>query len=173
MDGILLSEASLFYSLLFLPILNLVLLLFWAYVNMKTTAKVQLLGIIILFVLGFLAINSPIILIVEVAAIILLIVWIFSYRDFFHKGQLPVILPISVLQVAYYILFFIFIGLEYNLGILILIVIPILSMILLYPWTFGNKKTSNGQVYIMIIFIVQAIFAILVIVLSLMVTFNL
>ena len=171
MDGILLREAILFYSLLFLPIIILVLLLFWASVNMKTTAKVQLLGIIILFALGFLGINSPIILIVEVAAIILLVVWIFAYRDFFHKGQLPVILPISALQVAYYILFFVFIRLEYILGILI--VIPILSMILLYPWTFGNKKTSKGQVYIMIIFIVQAIFAILIIVLSLMVTFNL
>ena len=171
MDGILLREAILFYSLLFLPIIILVLLLFWASVNTKTTAKVLLLGIIILFALGFLGINSPIILIVEVAAIILLVVWIFAYRDFFHKGKLPVILPISALQIAYYILFFVFMGLKYNL--ITLLIIPILSMILLYPWTFGNKKTSKGQVLIMIIFIVQGIYAILVIVLSLMVTFNL
>ena len=171
MDGISLLEASLIYSLLFAPILTLVLLLLWTSANMKTTAKAQLLSIIILFALGFLAINSPIILIVEAAAIILLVVWIFAYRTFFHKGQLPLILPISALQVAYYILFFVFMGLEYNLG-LILLIIPILSMILLCPWTFGNKKTSNGRVLIMIIFIVQAIFATLVIVLTLMTTSN-
>jgi hypothetical protein len=171
LDGISLLEASLIYSLLFSPILTMVLLLFWASVNMKTIAKAQLFGIIILFALGFLAINSPIILIVEAVAIILLVVWIFAYRDFFHKEQLPVILPISALQIAYYILFFVFMGLKYNL--ITLLIIPILSMILLYPWTFGNKKTSKGQVLIMIIFIVQGIYAILVIVLSLMAMSNL
>jgi len=106
---------------------------------MKTTAKAQLLGIIILFALGFLAINSPIILIIEAAAIILLTVWIFAYRDFFTKEQLPVTLTISALQVVSYILFFAFIGSKYNLGI-ILLIIPILSIILVYPWTFGNRK---------------------------------
>lgn len=158
--------------MLFSPLLTIVLLLFWTSTNMKNTAKGQLLSIVILLVLGFLAINSPIFFIIEAIAIILLVVWIFANRDFFLKGQLPVILPISALQVAYYILFFVFIGLEYNLG-MILLIIPILSMIIVYPWTFGNKKTSKGRVLIMIIFIVQAIYAILIIVLSLMATSNL
>lgn len=172
LDGISLLEASIIYSLLFSPVLTMVFLLFWTSANMKTTAKAQLFGIVILIALGFLAINSPIILIIEAAAIILLVVWIFAYRDFFDKGQLPVILPISALQVAYYILFFVFMSLEYNLG-LILLIIPILSMIVVYPWTFGNKKNAKGRVLIMIIFIIQAIFAILIIVLSLMATANL
>jgi hypothetical protein len=172
LDGICFLEASLIYLLLFSPVLTMVLLLFWTSASMKATAKAQLLGIIILFALGFLWINSPIILIVEVAAIILLVVWIFVYRGFFHKGQLPIILGISALQVVYYILFFLFIGLEYNPA-LILLIIPILSVILLYPWTFGKKKTSIGHVFLMVIFFFQAIYAILVIVLSLMVMSNL
>ena len=174
MDGISLLDAILIYSLLFSPLLTMVLLLFWTSADMKNTAKAQLLGIVILLALGFLAINSPIILIVEATAIILFMVWIFAYRDFFPKGQLPVILLIFALQVTHYILFFVFMGLEYNLSItlLLLCILPILSMILVYPWTFGNKKISKGRVLIMIIFIVQAIYAILVIVLSLMATFK-
>ena len=172
MDGISLLEASIFYSLLFSPIITIVLLLFWTSANMKTTAKAQLLGIIILFALGLLAINSPIILIVEAAAIILFTVWIFAYRDLFNKEQLPVTLTISALQVFSYILLFAFIGSEYNLEI-ILLIIPILSIILIYPWTFGNKKTSKDSILIMLVFIVQVIYASLVIVLSLTATSNL
>ena len=142
---------------------------------MKNTAKAQLLGIVILLVLGFLAINSPLILIVEATAIILFVVWIFTYRNFLFKRQLLVILLIIALQVAYYILFFVFMGLAYNLSItlLLLCIIPILSMILLFPWTFGNKKTSKGRVFIIIVFIVQVIYAILSIVLSIMAKSNL
>ena len=172
MDGISLLEASVFYSLLFSPIITIVLLLFWMSANMKTTAKAQLLGIIILFALGFLAINSPIILIVEAAAIILLVIWVSAYRDFFNKEQLPVTLTISALQVFSYILFFAFIGSEYNIGI-ILLIMPILSIILVYPWTFGNKKTSKDSILIMLVFIVQAIYAFLVIFLSLTAMSNL
>ena len=172
MDGISLLEASVFYSLLFSPIITIVLLLFWTSANMKTTAKAQLLGIIILFALGLLAINSPIILIVEAAAIILFTVWIFAYRDLFNKEQLPVTLTISALQVFSYILLFAFIGSEYNLEI-ILLIIPILSIIPIYPWTFGNKKTSKDSILIMLVFIVQAIYAFLVIFLSLTAMSNL
>ena len=139
---------------------------------MKTTAKAQLLSVIILFALGFLAINSPIILIVEAAAIILLTVWILTYRDFFNKEQLPITLTISALQVFSYILFFAFIESEYNLGI-ILLIMPILSIILVYPWTFGNKKTSKDSKLIMLVFAVQVIYAFLVIVLSLTAMSNL
>lgn len=152
----------------------MVLVLFWTSANMKNTAKAQLLGIVILLVLGFLAINSPMILIVGATAIILLVVWIFSYRNFFFKGQLSFILLIIALQVAYYILFFVIIGLE-NLAItlLLLCIIPILSMILLFPWTFGNDKPSKGRVFIIIVFIIQVISAILSIVLSLIAMSNL
>ena len=173
MDGISLLEASMLYSVLFLPILSMILLFAWTSANMKTTAKAQLFGIVILIALGFLAINSPIILIIEAAAIILLVVWVFAYRDFFLKGQLSVILLIFALQVAYYILFFVLMGLENNLAITLLCLIPILSIIFLYPWTFGNKKTSKGRVLIIIVFIVQVIYVILNILLSLIVTFNL
>ena len=115
------------------------------------------------------------ILIVGSTAIILLIVWIFAYRNFFLKGQFTAILLFFALQIAYYMLFFVVMGSEYNLAItlLILCIIPILSMMLLYPWTFGHKKTSKGRVLIIIVFIVQVISAILSIVLSLMATVNL
>ena len=164
MDNISLLDASLIYSLLFSPLLSMILVLFWTSANMKNTARAQLLGIVILSVLGFLAI-----------AIILLVVWIFAYRKFFLKGQFTVTLLFLVLQVAYYMLFFVTMGSENNLAItlLLLCIIPILSMILLYPWTFGNKKTSKGRELIIIVFIVQVIFIILSIVLSLMATVNL
>ena len=173
MDGITFLEASLIYSLLFSPLLTMVLLLFWASANLKNTAKAQLLGIVVLLVLGFFAINSPLILIIEATAIILLVVWIFAYKDFFLKGQLSVISLIIALQVIYCILFFVLVGVEFTLAITLLCIIPVLSMILLYPWTFGSKNTSNGKVFIIIVFIVQLIFAILNIVVSLTATFNL
>ncbi len=167
MDGISLLEASILYSVLLLPLLSMVLLFAWTSANMKNTAKAQLLGIVIVLVLGFLVINSPMIIIIEATAIILFVVWIFAYRFFFLKGQLPVILLFFALQVAYSILFFVFIGLEYNLAITLLCIIPILSIILLYPWTFGTKNTSKGRVLIITVFIVQVIYASLNIVLSL------
>lgn len=173
MDGISFLDASILYSVLVSPLLCVVLLFFWMSANLKNTAKTQLLGIVILLALGFLAINSPIILIVEATAFILLVVWIFAYKNHFLKGQLPVFLLISALQFAYYILFFIFIGLENNLAITLLCIIQILSLILLYPWAFGNKNKTKGRAFIIIVFIIQVICAILNIVLSLMATSNL
>lgn len=173
MDGISLLDVSLISSLLFSPLLTMVLLLFWTSANMKNTAKAQLLGIIILLILGFLAINSPIILIIEAAAIILLVVWTFAYRDFLLKEQLSVISLLFALQATYYILFFVLLRLEYNIALTLLCIIPILSIILLYPWTFGSKNTSNGRVFIIIVFIVQVIFAISNIAFSLIATSNL
>lgn len=173
MDGITFLDASLIYSLLFSPLLTMVLLLFWTSANMKNTAKVQLLGIVILLVLGFFAINSPLIVIIEAAAIILLVVWISVYRDFFREGQLSISLLIIALQVAYCILFFVVVGLESTLVITLLCIIPVLSMILLYPWTFGSKNTSNGKIFIIIAFNIQVIIVILNIVFSLTAMFNL
>lgn len=173
MDGITFLDASLIYSLLFSPLLTMVLLLFWTSANMKNTAKVQLLGIIILFVLGLLAIISPMILIIEAIAIVLLVVWIFAYRDFFLKGQLSAILLIFVLQIFYYILFPRLISLENALTITLVYLIPIISMILIYPWTFGKKNTSKGRVFIIIAFVIQVIFVILNIVFSVIAASNL
>ena len=173
MDGISLLDASVIYSLLFSPPLTITLLLFWASVDMKNTAKAQLLGIVILFVLGFLAINSPIILIIEATSILLFFVWIYTYKNFLRKEQLSVFSHIFALQSSYYILFFLIINLEYRLAIILLCIIPILSMILLYPWTFGSKSTSNGRVFIIIVFIVQVIFTILNIALSFIASSNL
>ena len=96
-----------------------------------------------------------------------------TYSDLLLKGQLSFILLIFALQVVYYTLFSILLSLEYNLAITLLCIIPILSMILLFPWTFGNKNTSKGHVFIIIVFIVQVIFAILNIVLSFIATPNL
>ena len=172
MDGISLLEASILYTLLFCPLLSMVLLFFWTSANMKKTAKVQLLGLVFLLAIGFLTINSSISLVILAITIVLFVVWMFVYRDFFLKGQLPVIFFIFGLHVLYYILFFVFIGLQNDLAITLLTIIPILSMILLYPWTFGKKKTSNGRVFIMIALIIQVIYAILNITLSLMTIFN-
>ena len=166
MDGISFLEASILYSVLLFPLLTIILLLFWASANMKNTAKAQLFSIVILIAAGFLAINSPIFLIIDATALILLVVWIFAYIDFFLKGRLSVILLIFALQVAYYILFFVFIGLEYNLAITLLCISPILSMLLLYPWAFGNKSTAKGRVLIILVFIIQVIHVIFNIVLG-------
>ena len=167
MDGITFLDASIIYSLLFLPIITIILLFFWASANMKNTAKAQLLGILILFILGLLAINSPYILLIEAIAILLLIVWIYAYRNFFLKGQLSFILSISALQIVYYNLFLLLLSLGYTLVISLVCVIPIFSIVLLYPWTFGNKSPSKGQVFLIIAFIVQVIIIILIILVSL------
>lgn len=167
MDGITFLDASVVYSLLFLPIVSIILLFFWASANIKTAAGFQLLGIIILFILGLLAINSPYILLIEAIAILLLIIWIYAYRNFFIKGQLPFILTIFVLQIVYYNLFLLLLGIQYTLAFSLACIIPILSMYLLYPWTFGNKKTPKGQVFAVIAFIVQVIITVLIIMVSL------
>ncbi|WP_455662066.1 hypothetical protein [Pradoshia sp.] len=172
MDGISLLDASLFYSLLFSPLLTIVLLLFWISANMKNTAKVQLLSIVFLVILGFLAINSPFILIIEATAILLFLVWLYTYRSFFPKEQSSVFLLVFVLQIAYYMLFFFLLS-SGNLAITFLCIIPILSMVLLYSWTFGSKNTSSGRVFIIIVFIIQVIVVILTIVLSFIATSNL
>ena|GEM_PF-4792238 len=132
MDGISLLDVILFYSLILVPFLTMVLLLFWMSANIKNTAKARLYG---------------------------------TYHDFFHKGQLSFILLIFALQVSYYTLFFILLSLEYTLAFTLLCIIPILSMILLYSWTFGSKNTSKGRIFIISVFIVQVVFAILNIVL--------
>ena len=163
MDGISFLEATILYSVLFIPLLSILLSLLWTSAGMKNAAKAQLFGIVILIALGFLAINSPIILVIEAVAFILLVVWIFIYKDFFLKGQLLVISIIVLLQIVYYILFYLFLGTEFAL---LLFLIPLVSMILLFPWAFGNKK-SIGRVLIIITYIIQIIFIILMIVLSL------
>jgi len=172
LDGISLLEASILYSVLFIPLLSILLLLLWTSAGMKNAAKAQLFGIVILIALGFLSINSPIILVIETIAIILLVVWIFVYKDFFLKGQLLVISIILLLQIIYYILFYLFLGTEFTVAIALLFLIPLISMILLFPWAFGNKK-SNGRVLIIITYIIQIIFIILMIVLSLTLKSNL
>ena len=108
LDGISLLDATIIYSLLFSPLLTMVLLFFWTSANMANNAKVQLLGIFILLVLGFLAINSPFILIIESAAIILFILWLITYRASFLNGQISLISTIFILQFVFYLLFFIF-----------------------------------------------------------------
>ena len=170
MDGITIWDALIIYSQLASPLVSLVLLFFWMSVDVKKTAKVQLLGIVVLFVLGFLAINSSIFGIVEVATMILLGVWLFAYRDFFSKERLPVTISVVVLQMLYYVLF-IAIGAWTNLGFILACIISVLSMVLLYPWAFGNKKESKGRGFILSIFVVQIMFAILNITVSVMILF--
>lgn len=166
MDDISIFDASLFYSLLFSPLLTMILISFWMSANIKNTAKAQLFGIVILVVLGFFAINSPFIVIIEATAIFLFLAWIYTYRKFFIEERLSIFLSIVSLQIAYYSLFIFLLGLG-NLAITLLCIFPILSLILLYSWTFGRKKTSSGRVFIIMVFIVQAMLLILTIILSL------
>ena len=170
MDNISLLDAIVMYSLLFSPPLTITLLLFWASAEMKNTVKAQLLGIVILFILGLLAINSPIILIIETTAILLFVVWFYTYRNFFRKEQLTVFSHIFVLQFSYYLFFFVILILEYHLAIILLCLIPIYSMKLFYSWTFVSKYTSIGRVFIILVFIAQVIFTILNIMLYLITT---
>ena len=167
MDGISLLDASILYTLLFCPVLSMVFLFFWTSANMKKTAKVQLLGLVILLAISLLTINYSISLVILAIAIVLFIVWLFVYREFFLTGQLPVIFFIFGLHLVYYILFFVFIGLENTLAITFLSIIPILSMTLIYSWTFGKKKISQGRIFILTVFMIQVLFTILNVVLSL------
>ena len=160
MDGISFLDASIFYSLLFSPLLTMLLLFFWLSTNLRNLAKAQLVGIVVLIILGFLAINSPFITLIEGVALVLLIVWILTNKDSFLKGQLSFISLVFTLQIIYYVLFFIFLGLELNLAFAFLSIIPILSIILLYSRMFGSKKTANGRVFLLTTFAVQVIFAI-------------
>lgn len=170
MDGITIWDALIIYSLLASPLLSIVLLFFWLSANVKNTAKAQLLGIIVLFVLGFLAINSFIILIVDAVVIILFVAWFFAYRSFFSKERLPITISVAVLQVIYYVLFIAILALT-NVGLILVCIISVLSIILLYPWAFGNKKESEGRGFILSIFAVQIMFAILNITVYLVATF--
>ena len=173
MDGISLLDATIIYSLLFSPLLTIVLLFFWTSANMKNKAKTQLLGIFILLVVGFLVINSPFILIIESVAIILFILWLMGNRASFLNEQLSIISIITVLQLVFYMLFFILLGLEFGPILSLLCIIPILSMFFLFPWTFGKKRTiSKGRVFIILVFIVQVYLFILSIVNSFVVTSN-
>ena len=155
------------YSLLASPFLSIVLLFFWLSVDAKKTAKVQLLGIVVLFVLGFLAINSTIIIIVHAAAIILLVAWLFAYRRFFSKERLP---SVATLQISYAIAFVALFTLT-NVGFILVCIISVFSMIRLYPWAFGDKRESNGRALVLSIFAVQIMFTVLTITFYLMATF--
>ena len=141
---------------------------------MVNKAKAQLLGIFILLVLGFLAINSPFILIIEGVAVVLFILWLITNRQSFLDEQISFISILVVLQLVFYMLFFILIGLESGLILSLLGIIPILSVCFLYPWAFGKKRTiSKGRLFIILVFIVQVYLVILSIVNSLVVTSNL
>ena len=99
--------------------------------------------------------------------LILLLFWIAANMKSSAKEKSTVFLIIFVLQSAYSILFFTLLDLESNIAIALLCIIPIISTILLYPWTFGRKKTSSGRVFIIMVFIVQVILLILTFILSL------
>lgn len=101
-------------------------------------------------------------------SILLLLFWEIKNRKNNNKTQSPVTLLIFILQMVYYVLFFILIGAEYHLAMILLCILPILSIIQLYPWTFGKKTTSNGRIIILIVFIIQVILTFSNIVLSLM-----
>ena len=167
MDGITTLQAVMMYSLLVSPLLSIVLLFFWLSVDAKNTAKVQLLGIVVLFVLGFLAINSTIIIIVHAAAIILLVAWLFAYRRFFSKDRLS---SVATLQISYAIAFVALFMLT-NVGFILVCIISVFSMIRLYPWAFGDKRESNGRALVLSIFAVQIMFTVLTITFYLMATF--
>lgn len=173
MDGISFLDALHIYSLLFSPILTMLLLLFWLSADIKNLAKVQLLGIVILVVLAFLSINSPMIAILGGAAIVLFVIWLSTYSRFFLKEQSSVTLRIFSLQIAHYVLFFVLLSFQYHLALTFMCIIPILSMIQLYSWAFGSKNTSNGRVFIIIVFVIQVILACLNIAIPLIETYNL
>jgi len=99
--------------------------------------------------------------------IIILLFWMAANMKRSAKGKLTLFSIISILQFAYSILFFALLDLESNLAIALLCIIPIISIILLYSWTFGRKKTLSGRVFLIMIFIVQVILLILTFILSL------
>ena len=159
------------YALATMPILTIVLLLFWIPANMNKTAKIQFLGIFILFVIGILTAQydfNTLFGIILLIFIIALTLWIFVNRRFFIIKHLSVISMIFALQIAF---FFLIQWIGYGLSLILLCIVPILSMVLLYPWIFGSKEKSYGRVLAIIIFIVQLIFTILNVVLLILAIF--
>ena len=161
MDGISLLDAILLYSVLFLPILTMILLFAWGAANMKSSSKVQLLVIILVFILGILAINSIILPIMSVS-MILLFIWIYLNRSGFVQGQLLCIFIVFGFQLLFYFLGFSVIDLESTWAFTILLITPIVTIVLLFPWTFGRKNIlTKGRLIVVIVFILQVILLIL------------
>ncbi|MEC2054151.1 hypothetical protein I6J18_04815 [Peribacillus psychrosaccharolyticus] len=161
MDGISFLDAILIYSVLFLPIVTMILLFVWGAANMKNSSKVQLLVVILVFILGILAINSIILPIMSVS-MVLLFIWIYLNKNGFAQGQLLFIFIVFGFQILFYFLWFLVLDLETTLAFIILLVAPIATMGLLFPWTFGRKNTlAKGQLIVVIAFILQVILLIL------------
>lgn len=161
MDGISFLDAILIYSVLFLPIVTMILLFAWGAANMKNSSKVQLLVVILVFILGILAINSIILPIMSVS-MVLLFIWIYLNKNGFAQGQLLFIFIVFGFQLLFYFLWFLVLDLESTLAFIILLVAPIATMGLLFPWTFGGKNTlAKGQLIVVIAFILQVILLIL------------
>ena len=157
MDGISLLDAILLYSVLFLPIVTMILLFAWGAANMKNSSKVQLLVVILVFILGLLTINS-IILPIMIVSMILLFIWIYINRSGFVQGQLLFIFIVFGFQLLFYFLGFSVIGLESTWAFIILLIAPIVTIVLLSPWTWGRKSTlAKGRLIVVIAFILQVI----------------
>ena len=160
MDGISLLDASLFYSLLFSPLLTMVFLLFWISADIKKAAKAQILGIIILMAAGIFAINSPFITFIEAIAILLLIVWFIAHKDSFRREKRSVTLSIFAFQITYYILFFPLLISGNAATAFVLCIAPILTIKFAYPWAFG-RKTSSGRMYVIFAIVLQVVLTLL------------
>lgn len=160
LDGISLLDASLFYSLLFSPLLTMVFLLFWISAEIKKSAMAQILGIVILMAAGIFAINSPFITFIEAIAILLLVVWFIAHKDSFRREKRAATLSIFAFQITYYILFFPLLISGNAATAFVLCIAPILSVKFAYPWVFG-RKAVKGRVYVIFAFIVQVILILL------------
>ena len=161
MDGISLLDAILLYSVLFLPIITMILLFVWGAANMKNSSKVQLLVVILVFILGLLTINS-IILPIMIVSMVLLFIWIYVNRSGFIQGQLLFIFIVFGFQLLFYVLGFSVIDLGSTWAFITLLIAPIVTMALLFPWTFGRKNTlAKGHFIGVIAFILQVILLIL------------
>ena len=160
LDGISLLDASLFYSLLFSPLLTMIFLLLWISADMKKAIKAQILGIIILVAAGIFAINSPFITVIEAIAILLLFVWFIAHKDSFRREKRSATLSIFAFQITYYILFFPLLIAGNAATAFVLCIAPILTIKFAYPWAFG-RKTSSDRMYVTFAIIVQVILILL------------
>ena len=143
------------YSIVYLPLLTMALLLLWIPANMKNTSKAQFIGIFTLFILIVVLCAIDYIgtgLILFLLFIVLLTLWIFVNRGSFQIRHISIIFLIFIMQFALYLIFLQSWGIMTS--IILCSIITIISLILLYSWIFGNKKALNGRLLALIIFIV-------------------
>lgn len=118
------------------------------------------------------AIVIYIILFVPLLTMFLLIGWTLLNRKNISKFKSLTMVIMFGMQIVYYLIIFLFLKLENNLGIALVTIIPICALTLLYSRVFGHRKKSYGRIIMVVVFFLQVLLAIATFSLSLTAHFN-